>query len=352
MTEGAASRLWARIRHQVDADAGHLHRQFFPQENAAAMTPNDSYVRVWLSELFLAKEVSWGAERSPAVQASVRLLFGGPSPKTFVTLTQPPVTTGRGVFEDFMLTELMPYRGSTVEVQAALYGILGKNHLGTAIDILTGFASLVTPPVSAALAIVDQVATGVETIIEANAQDPVLFLQGALAAPGAGLANELRPGWLAVVRATQDELPASELGIRNGRLCRNGRRLTGFDYMVLFVEGRHERDDWRTPDLDRAINEAAYANALGRVQDYERLRADALSRVFFSDDLTPPQRKQVAQAVKEELDAAAPGAAAEGELTVAGIVERRGLPSRAAVAQLTISELLSGGPAEPVWAGA
>jgi hypothetical protein len=341
MSDGAASRLWARIRRQADADAGHLHRLFFPQDGAVTMTPNDSYVRVWLSELFLAKEVSWGAERSPAVQASVRLLFGGPSPKTFVTLTKPPVTAGRGVFEDFLLTELMPYRGQSVELQAALYGILGKNNLGTAIDILTGFASLVTPPLSTALTIVDQVATGVETIIEANAQDPVLCLQGALAAPGGGLANELKPGWLAVVRATEDELPAAELQVSGGRLCRQGKRLTGFDYLVLFVEGRRERDDWRTPDLDRAIAEAAYAHALGRAQEYERLRADALSRIFFSADLTPPQRSQVAQLVKEELDNAAPGAAAAGELSVAALIERRGLPSRETVAQLTLGELLS-----------
>ena len=72
MSDSAAGRLWNRIRRQVDADAGHLHRLFFPQAEAAVMTPNDSYLRVWLSELFLAKEVAWGVERLPAVQASVR----------------------------------------------------------------------------------------------------------------------------------------------------------------------------------------------------------------------------------------------------------------------------------------
>lgn len=340
MNDGAVGRLWTRIRRQVDADAGHLHRLFFAQPGAVAMTPNDSYLRVWLSELFLAKEVAWGAERSPAVQASVRLLFGGPALKTFVTLVRPPTTTAHGVFEDYQLTELLPYAGRSIELQAGLYPILRKNHLGTAVDILTGFASLVTPPVSAALAIVEAVATGVEKIIEANASDPLLCLQGTLAAPGGGLANELRPGWLTVVRATEDELPAKELHVVDGRLCKNGSRLTGFDYMVLRIEGRRERDDWRTPDLDQAISGAAYAKATGRSEEYERLRADALSRIFFSPDLTPPQRRQVAQAVKEELDAEVPAAAAAGELTVAAIVARRGLPSRDAVAHLTLRELL------------
>jgi len=85
------------------------------------MAPNDSYLRLWLSELHLAKERAWGADRIPAVQASIRLLFGGPRQQTFTTLTQPAVTTGHGVFEDYQLTELLPYRGQSVEVQAGLY---------------------------------------------------------------------------------------------------------------------------------------------------------------------------------------------------------------------------------------
>jgi hypothetical protein len=129
--------------------------------------------------------------------------------------------------------------------------------------------------------------------------------------------------------------------MHGGRLCRNGERLTGYDYMVLRVEGRRTRPDWRTPDLDRAISEAAYAKGLGRSHEYERLRADALSRIYFSADLTPPQRKQVAKAVMEEFDEAAPGAAAAGDLTVAAIVARRGLPSRQEIEHLTFQELLS-----------
>ena len=77
MPANPAARLWTRVRRQFDAQAGHQHRLFFPQQDAAPLTPNDSYVRIWLSELFLAKEVAWGTERSPAVHASVRLLFGG-----------------------------------------------------------------------------------------------------------------------------------------------------------------------------------------------------------------------------------------------------------------------------------
>jgi hypothetical protein len=338
MNDNGVARLWNRVRGQVASSANHLQIKFFPQEDGVTMTPDDSYLRIWLSELFLADKVAWGVERSPAVQASVRLRFGGVTQKTFVTLVKPPAVNG--VFNDYELTELLPYRGHSVELQAALYQILGQHNLGTAIDILTSFASLVTPPLSTALAIVDQVASGIDKIIEANAEEPTLCLQGTLAAPGAGLSNELRPGWLAVVNATEKQVPGAELVIEDGRLRRNGSRLTGFDYLVLRVEGRRERDDWRTPDLDEAINQAARAKDLGYAAEYDRQRTNALSLIYLSPDLTPPQRKQLAQAVKEELGDTGPRAAAVGELTAAAIVSR-GLPSRAEVEHLTLADLLA-----------
>lgn len=331
--------LWRRVRGQVVADAGHLHSEFFPEEDRFAMTPNGSYLRVWLSELFLARQTSWGRDRSPAVRAEIRLPFGDQEPRTFTRLVRPEVTSAHGVFEDFDLTGLLPYRGGTVGTKAELHQILRKNHLGTAIDVVTGFSSLLAP-LSAALAIANQVATGIDMIIKANAQDPVLSVERTSAAPGGGGQNELRPGYLVVVRATEDELPAKELRMENGRLACSGGRLTGFDYMVLRVEGRQERDDWRVPDLDTAIRDALVAKASGRSDEYESLRAEAVSMAWTSAILTPLDRKRVAKAVREELDTAVLGAAADGELTVATIVGR-GLPSRDSVVGLTLADLLA-----------
>lgn len=131
----AIGRLWVWLRGHVAADAGHLHSQLFPQEDAVAMTPNDSYLRVWLSELFLARQTAWGNDRSPAVQAMIRMPFAG-------------------------------------------------------------FSSLLTP-LSAALAVAGQVAAGVEKVIAANAREPVLTVDKAHAAPGGGGPNDLVPGYLA-----------------------------------------------------------------------------------------------------------------------------------------------------------
>jgi len=335
VNDNPAVRLWDRIKDQFVKEAGHLVKVFRPEASAEPLVPNDSYLRVSLSELFLANEREWGGDRIPAVQASVKLLFRGPRPQAFATLVQPPVATGHGVFEDYPLTEWLPYRGQPVELEAALYEILGPNNLLTAISIVTDFASLVTPPVSAALAVVDKVAAGIEKVIEANAKEPTLVLHGMLA--GAGL----RPGWLAVVRATEQELPAGSLTLNaDGRLSRGGARLTGYDYLVLRIEGTGTREDWRTPDLDEAINAALYAQSIGRHEEYQQRRAEALGKIWLSPDFTPPQRRQLALAIKQELDQTVPGAAAEGGMTIKEIVERRGLPSRAEAQHLTLEGLL------------
>lgn len=330
-----AARLWGRIKDQFVKEAGHLVRVFIPEAGKDPLAPGDSYLRVTLSELFLANEREWGGDRIPAVQASVRLRFSGPRPQTFATLVQPPATTGHGSFRNYLLTEWLPYRGQPVELEAALYEILGKNNLLTAISIVTEFASLVTPPLSAALAVADKVTAGIEKVIEANAKDPALVLHDTLS--GA----ELRPGWLAVIRATEREVPSGSLTVdRGGRLCRDGGWLTGHDYVVLRIEGTRERSDWRTEDLDEAISAALYARDLGRQEEYEQRKAEALSKIWFSPDFTPPQRAQVSKMIREELDEAVPGAAAAGAMTIREVVARRGLPSRAEVRHLTLRELL------------
>jgi hypothetical protein len=336
MSDNAAVRLWGRIKDQFAKEAGHLVRVFIPENGKDPLVPGDSYLRVTLSELFLASEREWGGDRIPAVQASVRLRFSGPRPQTFATLVQPPATTGHGSFRNYLLTEWLPYRGQPVELEAALYEILGKNNLLTAISIVTEFASLVTPPLSAALAVVDKVAAGIEKVIEANAKDPALVLHDTLS--GA----ELRPGRLAVIRATEREVPPGSLTVdRGGRLCRDGGWLTGYDYVVLRIEGTRERSDWRTPDLDEAISAALYARDLGRQGEYEQRKAEALGKIWFSPDFTPPQRKQLAKMVSEELGETVPGAAAEGGMTIREIVARRGLPSRAEVQRVTLAGLLA-----------
>jgi hypothetical protein len=305
------------------------------------LVADKSYVRVRLSEFWLAADRSRTFGRMPVVKASARVLFGKPDKRApgatnlekqeFAILIKPDA--GQGVFRDYPITEWLPYQGQQVDLEAALYSVLGKNRLLTAIDILSDFASLVTPPISAALAVADRVVTGIEKVIRSNGADPVLQLHTSLTAPG----------WVIVVGATEDKLPRAELSMNDmGQLCRNGKQLTGYNYLVLRVESCRERDDWRTPDLDMVIAAALNARDNDDAEKvYKRRYDEALSKIYLSPDFTTGQRKKLAKAVKEELDDTSYGAVSEGGMSLAEIVTRRGLPDDSEVEFLTLDELIA-----------
>jgi len=341
-----AGAAWRWSRELFYKPSGQVQPVLIPEEGAARLVPDKSYIRISLRKISLAADRSWATDRLPAVSASVEVLFSKPNRlvpglpalerQTFAILVKPSVQSGPGVFEDYRITDWLPYHGQSIEITAALYAFSGKNKLVTAIDVISDFASLVTPPVSAALAIADKVANGIEKVVKSNGTAPKLHAHKGLS----------EAGWLALVNAPEDKVPRSELRVdREGRLLLNGRQLSGHDYLLLRVESCRERDDWRTPDLNLAISAALHARDVEQDEvRYRRLREEALGKVYLSTDFTSVQRKKAAVAVMEELDDVEAGAVGDGGATLAEIVARRGLPSDSQVEFLTLDELISGQP--------
>jgi len=348
MSDNAVTRLWDKVRAWFDADAVHLHCLRFDETDAASLRPNDSYLRIVISELFVRDSVRWSRERYPAVQAAAKLAYGGRQPVTFATLARPEESQlGPGVFQDYELTYLVPYLGQSVEIEVSLFEILGENRLGTALDVLGEFATLVAPPLSAVVPVMDKIASGIDKVITANGTAPVLALHGMLSPTGAD-SGGLRPGWIAVIRATQDVLPREQLRIVGGRLHRltgptTSEPLAGFDFAVVRVEGKQSRavdSDWLAPDIDKALSDARFARDTGTAEEFADARKALLGAVYYSPDFSPADRKRVAQLVKEEIDDATAGAAGGGEDTISSLVARRGLPSPADVEELDFETLI------------
>src|SRR6187455_2187297 len=127
------SKLWDNVVKWFHAEAAQLHSVRFDEPGAPPLQPNDSYLRIVISELWVKNSVEWGHEKFPAVQAGAKLAYGGQTPTTFATLARPSAEMlGPGVFRDYELTYLMPYLGQAVEIEVGLYEILGKNNLQTA----------------------------------------------------------------------------------------------------------------------------------------------------------------------------------------------------------------------------
>jgi hypothetical protein len=327
-----------RIRSWISSNSEHITVKFFADPDGRPLTAGDGYLRLWLVEGFLAQQVTWGKEYFPALHGGVTLTFLGSEDTPFTRFTkQGNSLTAPGAYLNYPMTSLLPFSGGTVEVEAALFRVSSGGPLETAVTIAGELASLIGPPLSVAAAVAEKVSTGINSVLEAQDTDPVLGVHWAMTSDGAG-GEVLRPGFLAVINGSPGEVPET-LEIIDGRLHGSGGLLTGFDFLLLRVECRTERDDWRFPKLEQLRKEAVAAYHFGRMETFEDLKRQAIVEVGTSADLTEADRYRVAKYVRTTFDRVAElGIVADEEVfdPIAGHL----LPDRYEVEGLTMSELL------------
>lgn len=297
--------MWSRVKTWFAAQASQVTVEFLPDPAGQLVRPYDGYLRVWLAEGFLAKARTWGTDRFPALHGGVCLDFLGSGPSSFTTFSRSPESWRvPGSRSEFPMTPLLPFCGGTVEIEAALYQVSTASPLRTALDLISSLASLMGPPLTVAATVADKLSDGLDRVLEADGANPVLGVHRTLVSLGTqGLA--LRSGYLVVLDAPQHQLPGSP-EIVDGKLhLRVGDVLeppTGIDYLVVWVECRTERDDWRFPELDEAIRAAGSAFIRNDQVTFQDLRNDAICRAWNSTDLTPLDRRRVALMVSDELN--------------------------------------------------
>ncbi len=314
------------------------------------LEPQGSYLRIWLSDMFLARDRDWFANRYPSVHAGVRLRFGEEQ-VTFTTVARPPEEMlGPGVSQNFALTPLLPYHGGTVELSAGLTVLKGTNALAAGLDVLHNFSTLIGPPLSQSLGVAEMVTGGIAKLIDAAQGQVALSLSNTFAAIGGGADNVLTPGHWAIVRATEERVPPASLRVLNDRLHvadgENVHPLVGYDYMLLRIEGRIERDDWRFANFEDLINKAKRAHFADDEQGFRVYRGAALAEALTSPDLTQTDRQRVARAIADDLDAtlSAPLRIAGEALPDLDAIVARYAPSTEEILEtgaLTLNQLLS-----------
>lgn len=271
----------------------------------APLTPDGSYFRVWLSEMYLANSREWFTEWHPAVQASVNLRFGGEAPNTYSRIVRAPnEALARGVLMNYPLTELLPYRGGIVQIEAALMafkGTSGTDYIGAALGLLENFGGLVSVPLGQAVQVAQAVNKGIDELIEAADGRVHLSLHQSLVS-GTTATNTLRAGFLVVVLATANDLDVNKFTVRENRLLYNNKPLEGYDYILLQIEGRTERDDWQLSYIDDLMDKITNAYTYNETDKAETFEQALKVAVFDSDDFTFQDKVRVLKAIRRRIE--------------------------------------------------
>jgi len=357
-THGPARRVWDAVRSWFDdAAQKHVYVQIPPertdnQGEQAPLKPYGSYFRLWLSEMYLSRRTSWGRSWLPAVHSEVHLAFGGQPGVPITRVAQPPTDKlAEGVRVNYQLTDLLPFNGGVVEIETSLLALKESDQLQTALGLLAGFSSLIQPPIGQALAVAEQVTLGARDLFAAGQGGVHLGFHETLTSEGGG-GQVLRPGYLAVLLAGQDEVATERLSVSGHRLHYQQtpggpvRAFDGADYLLLRVEGRTERDDWRLPDIQEPLDQAIIALSQGDEVKGNAYRTVALAAAWQSPDLARDDRRRVVMAIKEELDAfGADPRGATGRMTrgLGELVAGRAMPRERAAAEgeLTAAEVFA-----------
>lgn len=300
--------VWDKVRSWFEQDGVHFISQSIPRAQVdvayddTPLAADRGYMRVWLVEMFLTRTRTWFQDWQPAVHGRVKLTFADQTAE-IVRLAAPSsdkFRASKAVLNNYVLLDLVPFRGGLIEIEAGLLALRGADRLARAIGVVSGFADLVVPPLAQALPVASKVRDGIAQLVD-DADEVHLGAHQTLG--GAGGANPLRAGYIAIVRATDRELDRATLGVKGDQLCDgSGMPLTGFDYMLLRVETAASRDDLQHfSDIAQLRKGAIEAYLVGDSAKGDALVASVMSRIATHPDLINADRRALAKLVRDDI---------------------------------------------------
>jgi hypothetical protein len=330
--------VWQHVRNW-SASHGNATVIFLPDGDAQDIHAYQGYLRLWLTEVAIGRNRGERGDQVLAFHGGVVLNFAGAEDTPFTRFSRLDADGAAPVANlNLPVTPLLPFQGGRVEVQAAMFQSPSSGLLAGAAEMADALTEASNAPLSWVTATSARLASGLDSLLERADAEPTLAAHWAGADPESS--RMLRPGHLIVVNAPPDQI--GRLRIAEGRLRADGVTNSGptssADYMVFRLECRHERDDWRFPQLDNLIRAAVNAFLNGQLDSYRANRTEAVVYAWNCADLIPADRVRVAMVVAEEIDAA--GRAAE--LAVSLEASRLSAPDDPGLSQVDLPRLLDG----------
>ena len=290
----------------------------------------DDYLRLWASDMLLRYDRIGPWSVTPGVQSLVVLTFGdqrqevpglvGPAKIARVEAKgRSGVRTERQV-----LTQLMPYRGGLVEIEAALLQLPGEDYFGAFMDVLGGLSEIVSlGEVSTGLDVANKLGDGIGGLLGVSGEGKlVLGWMSDFAEAGR---TPLLPGYVAVL--PQGSIDPAELYVSDGLLHRRSadgaERIDDVDYLLLEIEQQQARADWESlRSISKPLQRAQEYLDGGDAANAEAFFKAAIIATRQTSDLTGSDKKR---AIADILARTPPGAPAQAETTESSLPTIRSL---------------------------
>ncbi len=283
-----------------------------PSTGSHPIEAGQDYFRIWLNEMWLGDDRHWLRDVYPVVHSMVTLNYGAQTvelPYVAGPLNMKGVSLpnlGKTISLNHKLTTLLPFNGGTVEFEAGLLAIPGKDVVGSLLKVLGDFASLiVVPQLSGAIPVAEKVSSGLQEIVNPSQGSLHLGLHQTFA--GKGGPRQLTPGYHMVIQAQSGSIDTKKLWVVNDRLqygtsAADSSPLSGYDYMLLQIETTSERDDWGSfTSVETPFNAAIQALSLHDESTAQVHLQTAKMVALTSPDLTQVDRLRVIDAIDKKF---------------------------------------------------
>lgn len=295
--------FWNSVRKTVARPAEPLVLVQIPRSGEDVATPepdlreHEGYVRVWLCQMFLANKSTLLANWVPAAHGHVGIAAAGRITHEYSRVMRPdPKEMAEGVRLNFALSDLVPYTGGDIEVEAALLGLQSGNHLDIVVDLLSLVSAIPIPELDVA----EKITKGARDLVSRSNGAVHLDLHQTFVAGGAGGAA-VRSTYLAVVLATASEVEPKSLRVVDDRLHQIAddhiTPLVGFDFMLLRLQCRPDRPDYWLPEVEEAWGKAVAAHRDGDRTAADGYQKAARATALNSALLTWADRRRLIEAI-------------------------------------------------------
>lgn len=272
------------------------------------------YFRLRLAEMFLKDDRNLFRSYVPVVSSNVELQFGSNAAQQLpcvagpLSLSMNEGSLGKGVELNYPLTNLVPYRGGSVSISAALLAYVNKDYLPPFLSLASSISGLLTTgQLSTALKVADSAARGIQDLLSGGDKDVRLVFHNEYAGADSLGGAALTSGYFAVINADAGQFATEKLFVKDSQLrygdnLAAAKPLTGYDYMLFSVEAALYRDDFRHFDEYSSLLYTAIEKGMTNKSEADTVIQAAMLAIFKSDDLTYIDKTRVAAALKEEYE--------------------------------------------------